>query len=493
MAPSALAARVFDSCIVGSGASGAIVAHELARHGWDVVILEQGGHMPPGATLADLPAPERCRARDGTGRWGRRGFPWTACVVGGGTRFYCGVSFRMREVDFDASSHTVSEALDPRWPVRYENLRPYYDEVERLIGVARSNGGDPTEPPGATPPLPAHDPSAHGRLIAAAAADLRLHPFPTPLAIRSRGDGTCTREGPCDQTACPVGAKGDVASRILDRLMRQPNVTLATHTRALRLVESAPGRIEGLECADLRNRRRLVVRARTYVLAANAIQSAALLLRSSSRWSPRGVGNRSGLLGCGLSLKPFAYVAGHSHLSSADGLFSTVALTDYYVHPSFPTGLGGLIYEANPAGAEPRLRVECLVADQPLRRNRVRITRTRDAFGLPELVIDYRPHPIDLARLAQLSERGVALLRHAGASAVEHETPAFTLGSGHLSGTCRPGADGATGVVDAVGTVHDGDAVVVADGATHPFGGAVNPTLTIQANALRIGRALALR
>jgi choline dehydrogenase-like flavoprotein len=524
LSPHELGARRFDVCVVGSGASGSIVAKTLCEAGRSVVMIEQGRDVAARTRLYDLlPEFEKALARDRSGRWSNDGYPWSACVLGGGTRFYAGMSFRFRHVDFDASAFTVSETLDARWPFGYDELRESYDAVEEVLHLARSPGSDPLEPESAPPRLPPNPPSRRGRVLAEAGRKLGLVPFPTPLAVASEPVGAfprCERLGACIGEACPSSAKWDPVSRILDPLRRRPSFTLATEVKALRFVASGSGGIRGLECLDIREGRRFRVRANTFVLAANAVQTAALLLRSASRAWPEGLGNSSGLVGRGLCMKTTENVVGWTKAAARSdeddelerayrGLYSTVAFSDFYLDEECPTGLGGLIFEANPNAPPvndspyvrsviprvPRrpgvlLRLEALLADQPLARNRVVLGNATSSLGVPLVVMDYRPHRADRLRLAHLVSRAEEILRAAGAHTVARQPSGYTLGSTHLHGTCRAGRDPASSVVAVDGRLHDVDDVYVVDGSYMPFPGGVNPTFTIQANALRIARGI---
>lgn len=497
--------RSADVCVIGSGPGGAVTAHVLARSGLRVLLLEEGDRIGPGATLADLePAWEPALVRGGADRLVPAGRPWSARGLGGGMGLFAGIGFRLRHVDFDARKHVADDALDPRWPLAYADLREHYDEVERLMGVARAAGADPLEPEGARPPLPPHDYSAHGRLLAAAGRRLGLRPFPTPLLINSvpySGRPACHACGPCNEHACPTGAKADVVATLLDPAREEGSLVVATGSRALRVRAASCDRAGAVEWLDLRARVRHTTRARCVVLAANAVQSSALLLRSRSRWSPAGLGNRHDVVGRGLCFKASGYVSGTVPAPArgphrSGGPFSTVAFSDHYLADACPGGLGGILYEASPAERDPRdgrmpLRVHFLAADQPMWRNRVRLSKQRNGLGARKLVMEYETHPWDAARLNYLADRATKLLISAGALQITREASEYERGSRHLHGGCRAGDDPRTSVVDAHGRVHDQQNVYVVDGGFFPYPGGVNPTLTILANAFRIARRIA--
>jgi len=496
-----------DVCVVGSGASGAIAASVLALAGRKVLLLEEGARLAKDATYAEARAEsERAYVRTPEGKWHLVGNPWTVRAFGGGMSWFAGIAFRYREVDFDASSYTATDALDPIWPINYEDLRPYYDQVEQILGVARQPNADPLEPAGAPPPLPPHPYSFRGRLLAEAAVALGLKPFPTPLAINSvkyAGSPRCERLTSCTERQCPVGAKATAIARILEPLEGLSNLHIHTSSKAIHLLQSRPTRVSAVEWIDLETRRSKTTRIRCVVLAANAVQSAALLLRSTSRWAPTGMGNRSDQVGRGLSFKVSGYAAGSIKARGAavpsgrgtNGMHSTVAFSDYYLDAECPSGLGGMLYEANPVAQDPNddrltLRLHFLAGDQPMATNLVRLAKRKSSLGLNLLTLDYTTSTVDSERGDYLASRAEALLRAAKAEDIVRQGSNYQYGSGHLHGTCRAGSDPSTSVVDSDGRVHTLDNVFVVDGGYMPFAGGVNPTLTIQANALRIAQKI---
>lgn len=124
-----MTSNAVDVCVVGSGASGSIVAHEIARNGFRVHVLEAGLKLPTGASLATVQNDnDTALVRSPTGTLRSIGWPWTVSTLGGGMTLYAGIAFRYRKVDFDARAHVAPDALDPVWPIDYGELRPYYEE-----------------------------------------------------------------------------------------------------------------------------------------------------------------------------------------------------------------------------------------------------------------------------------------------------------------------------------------------------------------------------
>lgn len=244
--------------------------------------------------------------------------------------------------------------------------------------------------------MPPHPFSAQGAVLAEAGTALGLRPFPTPLLINSvpyRGRPACVHCGPCNEYACPVGAKADVAETLLRTAARGGTLTIATRSKALRIGTGRFDRADHVEWLDLRARRRHVTRARIVVLAANAVQSAALLLRSGNRWSPDGLGNRYDMVGRGLCFKVSGYAnatvpsdrvpSAQAPAGPAAGPFSTVAFTDHYLDDASPTGLGGVLYEASPEDRAPRAgRLPCACTTTP-RTSRCGATASGSAGSRP--------------------------------------------------------------------------------------------------------------
>ncbi|WP_338553229.1 GMC family oxidoreductase [Paenibacillus sp. KS-LC4] len=501
--------KEFDVCVIGSGAAGSVASRVFAEKGWRVAIVEQGRKVEPGTNIDQvMEHAEKAYARDEHGQWGLNGNPWSASAVGGGTIFYAGVSFRYRDVDFDARNYVASDAMDPQWPITYADLDPYYNQIEAWLGVSGDLKADPMMSSSSTGRLhPAHSFSQQGMVIADASKRLGLNPFPTPLAVNNsslNGYPACENLTSCTDYACPVGAKGDSFSRILRPVLNE-NVDLMENTKALRFIQHDRFRIAELECLDMGTMEIFRIKAKQFVLAGNAIQSSALVLRSVNDWWPNGVGNKSGLVGAGLSFKVSQYVSGwvenHPFTQLNEplkGLYSTVSMTDHYIDRDCPSGLGGLIYEANPwtdygnPGKGLYVQLECILADQPQHSNRVRLSDQKEATGVPKIMLDYTTHELDRARLDYMTEKTKGILYEMGATLIQNNPSYYYLGSAHLHGTCRAGLDENTSVVDKLGRFHTIDNLHVADGSFMPFAGGVNPTLTIQANALRIAEGLKL-
>ncbi|GLY30881.1 GMC oxidoreductase [Kineosporia sp. NBRC 101731] len=420
--------------------------------------------------------------------------PWTLPAVGGGMTRFAGIFFRMRERDFHRRQEELPGAdLAPEWPIRYADLRPWYEQLEQRFGIARSATGDMNAPPSGPPILPAHESSPEAHLFEAAAGRRNISCFPTPVAVNSRPHGgrpACSYSSVCNEKLCPSGARADAVSELRSS-PSAGNVRITSNAYVRRLLVRGDTTV-GAEWVDLATGTLRVTRAKTFLLAAGAAQSAALLLRSPTRCSPGGLGNETDMVGRGLCLKRSGYVWTRMPTRASQGpsLFSTICTTDFYER--LPSGLrpGGLIYEARLSEhSTPEWRLHCVTGDTPLRSNRVQVEgvhRSGPLRGEPKIVMQYRPTPQDDRRLGELLDVTASTVREAGGQDVRTTVIPNERGAAHLLGSCRAGDDPGTSVVDPGGRVHSSDNTYVVDGGYFPYATAVNPTMTIMANALRI-------
>ena len=498
----------YDVIVIGSGFGAACAARELARGGQRLLMLERGTSVVrgPQAWLPHASAeltphfwPDVAQRPDGSPVGAH------ACV-GGPSVFFGGVAMRMRASDFAAPDEIVAGS-GAQWPLHYDDLEPSYARAERLLDVAGAAGADPTDPPRSAP-YP-QDPAALGpvaRRIESAGRGLGLRPFPLPLAINHRTDSrrpACVRCGTCDTFACAIGAKNDVATRLLRPLARR-GVELRDQTLVTELIAERRS-IVAVRTRSLRSGEEQTLTADCFVLAAGALGSPHLVLASGlERLSPA----RSAV-GAYLTRHCSAVVYGVFARRQEPSFQKQLAFHDFY-HGADDAPLRGPIgslqqmqtppvalarYHAHPLqrpllrGAVPRLTgLMAMAEDQPRVRNRVRLGAGRDARGMPRLVVDARHSRRDVAARAHLVRVAQRVLRQAGAvGSYVHPIDTFS----HAAGTLRMGCDPATSPVDATGRFRGIDNLYVTDASVLPTSGAVNPSLTIAANALRIGAALA--
>ena len=494
----------FDLVIIGSGAGGGTVAQALAPSGAGILLLERGGFVPrepenwdPTAVWKDL----RYRT---TEQWldrdGRPFLPYTHYCVGGNTKFWGGVLYRLRKEDFEAVEHL--DGVSPAWPIDYVTLEPYYERAERLYQVHGEAGHDPTEPPRG--PYP-HPPIPHAPEIAETVERLReqgLHPAPLPLGLIDPGepDG-CILCNTCNSFPCQRHAKSEADVCCVRPATGEENVTLWTGAFARRLLTDASGRrVVAVEVE--RDGETLRVEAPLVVVACGAVNSAALLLRSAGDRHPDGLGNSSGLVGRRYMAHLATMMQGFHPLRINRAVFQkTVGINDFYFggpHTRYPLGqiqsqgrthgvMGQTVVPWVPLWAYDAWMARgvdwlALSEDLPRRDNRVTVgadTRIR---------LEYRPNNGRAHRRLVLEMRRI--LRRLGYWVImthSHKAKNTT----HQCGTLCFGTDPRTSVLDAYCRSHDVENLFVVDASFFPSSAAVNPGLTIAAQALRVADHIA--
>ena len=486
----------YDVVVIGSGMGGATCAWALARRGATVLVLERGERLPREPQNAD-PREVFLRRRykpaeiwlDGSdpARTARRFAPGVHYVVGGNTKVYGASLPRFRESDFEATEH--SDGVSPAWPFGYQELEQYYVEAEALYRVHGTTGEDPTEPWRSAPyPYPA---LPHEPYIADLADRLRargVHPASNAMGIDLRAGGSCIRCRTCDGFPCPFGAKSDAETCALDPAIATGHVDLMTGARVRRIVAGHGRRVDHLVVETADGER--TVRGDRYVLAAGAVNSAALLLASADESHPNGLGNRSGLVGRNFMMHNNAHVAAVDLDRRNDVTFAkTLSVNDWYHELGALQLIGkvqGVMMKSWATKAPlPMLNalagrsVEWLVMteDLPHRHNRVQLA----ADG--RIVV--RRAALNTTTHRRLHRRAVELLRGAGYDVVFTQWFDIAMNS-HQCGTVVAGSDPTTSVLDPWCRVHELDNLWVVDGGFFPSSAAMNPALTIAAQALRV-------
>jgi choline dehydrogenase-like flavoprotein len=495
-----------DIVIIGSGVGGSAVARQLAGGRAKVLVLERGPVLPREAQNWDPEAVFCQRRYTTTETWyadGRPFRPGMFYFVGGQTKFYGTAMFRFRERDFEQVQH--EEGVSPAWPLRYADLEGWYGEAERLFGVRGAAGLDPTEPPRSTP-YP-HPPVPHEPVLAEIERQLvmqGLKPFPMPSAIDFGRGGRCQRCANCDAMPCQIDAKGDAETRLLRPALANPNIHLCSDAYVDRLLTDPSGRrVVGAEVIKAGARFR--VSADLFVLSAGAINSAALLLRSTSAKHPRGLANSSDVVGRHyMTHNTTALMAVHPFRRNTTRFPKTLAVHDFYfgsaadaAQPSRPLGslqLLGKIREPMLRGALPRVprflrqaladrSVDWYAQSEDLPHADSRVTvRPDGAINLHWHRTNQRSHQRWVGQCRQILRRTgypVVLAKGFGTDVVSHQC-----------GTVRFGTDPATSALDPYCKAWDLDNLYVVDASFFPSSAAVNPALTVAAQALRVGHCL---
>jgi choline dehydrogenase-like flavoprotein len=503
--------RDYDVIVVGSGFGAAFSALPLVQAGARVLMLERGPWVPRGSWNWDPQGsfdltPYKASEVPYRALAGGVSPMMDACsCVGGPSVFYGGVSLRLRQSDFEPRADFARAGAT--WPLRYADLEPYYARAEEVLGVGGEAGADPSEPPRSGPyPHAAAPLSPTSRLIAGAARSLGLTPFPLPLAV-NQTDGTrrpCQACTTCDTFACAISAKNDVATAVLPDLLRR-GLELRPRTLVTGLKVQG-GRIAEVEAVDTAAGKRVTYRAGLVLLGAGALSSPHLILASglaARNPAAHAVG---------------AYLTRHC-VAIVYGLFRRLPDEGQVFHkqvgfhvagsgPGEPDGPLGLIQQVQspPEGLiRQRLRVNLngwvprlvkratgllvLAEDEPRPENHVSIDRSKiDRFGLPQLVVTYRESRRDERARDVLSRRARAVLREAGAFLFyRHLVRTFS----HAAGTVRFGDDARKAPLDPWCRFRGLSNLFVVDASALPTSGTVNPSLTIAANALRVGTRIA--
>ncbi|HEX8141585.1 MAG TPA: GMC family oxidoreductase [Pyrinomonadaceae bacterium] len=509
----------YDVIIIGTGAGGGTLAYALAGTGKRILLLERGDYVPREKANWDSRAVNmegRYAAKEvWRDREGQALHPHTNYYVGGNTKFYGAALFRMRERDFGEIRH--HGGVSPAWPISYADLEPYYTRAEYLYQVHGERGVDPTEPQ-ASEPYP-HGPISHEPRIQQLADDfsgLGLKPFHVPLGImldeRNRRASACIRCNTCDGYACLVNAKSDAQVCAVDPALKHSNVTLLTKSKVERLKTGSSGRAVTSVLVE----REGVLEEFTadiFVVSCGAINSAALLLRSADDKHPAGLANSSGTVGRHYMGHVNSVLMALSRCPNPTVFQKTLAVNDFYFgskewdypmgHISFVGKLDAAALSAGAPAIVPGFTLEMMAThsldfwltseDLPDADNRVTLDRTG------QIVLSYRPnneegHKRLTAKLKSLMQQQTKCPLHGHECHVGLFSRNLFVGQriplagvAHQNGTIRFGQDPRTSALDPNCKAHDLDNLYVVDGSFFVSSAAVNPALTIMANALRVG------
>lgn len=504
----------FDVIIIGSGAGGGTLAYRLADSGKKILILERGTFLPrekENWDTVEVFHHDRYHTKE---LWyDRRGnaiHPGTGYWVGGNTKVYGAALFRFRENDFERVIH--KGGISPEWPLRYRDFEPYYSAAEHLYGVHGRRGEDPTEP-WAESPYP-FAPVSHEPRIQEIHDELQAHgyhPFSVPLGIKldekNPVESQCIRCDSCDGFPCLLDGKADADVVSVRPALRRGNVRLLTEAEVVRLETDASGRavknVHVLLSGDP-----VSFSADIVVLSAGAVNSAVLLLKSANARHPNGLANSSDQVGRNFMKHNNGAMVGLSTRKRNGTKFQkTLALNDFYWGEQgfeFPMGHVQLLGKVNKEMMEldappiaPGFALEQMAQhsvdwwltgeDLPDPENRVRLNDGRITLEYTENNTEgferlMRKWPEIMRKIdcgCHIFPMDVYLKKKIPLQAVAHQC-----------GTCRFGSDPRTSVLDTNCKAHDVDNLYVVDASFFPSSAAVNPSLTIMANALRVGDRL---
>ncbi len=511
----------YDVIIIGTGAGGGTLAHALAPSGKRILILERGGWLPREKENWDPKAVFVHERYHTTEMWytkdGKPFRPGTNYYVGGNTKVYGAVLLRFREGDFNEVRH--HGGVSPAWPLKYQDFEPYYTRAEKLYGAHGERGVDPTEPFAEGPyPFPAVKHEARMQEVFDGLQAQGMQPFPLPVGVRLdeeyRHMSLCIKCDTFDGFPCLVDGKYDSDTTCIRPAMQHRNVTLMTETLVKTLHTDATGRnVTGVEVEH--KGETATFSADIVVVACGAINSAALLLRSANDRHPNGLANSSDQVGRNYMCHNNSAMLAVSRKPNHDKFTKTIGLNDWYWGADdfdYPLGHIQTLGKSLPAqleGDAPSLLIPGVgltldfvashavdwwmtTEDLPDPNNRVELTRHGD------IMLSYTPNN------TEAHKRLVAKLKHA----MEHVEGGMThlipqdaylskriplAGVAHQCGTVRFGTDSRTSVLDVNCKAHDVDNLYVVDSGFFPSSTSCNPSLTIIANALRVGDHLMAR
>ncbi len=547
----------YDICVIGSGAGGAPVAYELAKKSYSVVVLEKG----PWYKEKDFTKDELACCRrsvytpdlrderhviedlDDNGQWtdestydSGQDF-WNGNCVGGSSNFMSGFFHRLKPVDFRLLSEfgAIKGANIVDWPISYEDLEPYYDKVEKVVGVSGRIIKHKYQEPrtSATFPFPPTMEHQVSRWIDEAAQQIGYNPIPVPRAIlpypalERKG---CSYSKYCGSYGCATGAKGSARAALIDHAVSTGNCKIVPHAKVYKLESDNRGRVTGVKYFNEQFEEK-TVDARIYVVACQAIETSRLLLTSTGPKHPHGLGNRYNQLGKNLIFSGGGAGSGSLLYEDMDqtmvdsmkirGPFVNRALHDWYVieNSQFTNRMKGGMVEFLFAHPNAITRANSqkwdddgnLVWGETLKKKlKTYFTQGRylsfevfndwlptdncfvsldssvkDKWDTPVAKIRIGYHQHDLVVGEYLAERGENVLRQMGAKDINSSisgSPPPNL----VAGGCRFGKDPQTSVLDADCRMHDADNLYVADGSFMPTGGSVPYTWTIYANSFRV-------
>jgi len=545
----------FDVVIIGSGASGGAVAYTLSKAGYKVAVLEKGRLIKRDEFTKDELA--YCRRDLVTpnlfdeyhvieemvdGKW--EGTPtydsgwsfWNGNVVGGSSNFMSGMLHRMHPDDFRLKSKygPIKGANVVDWPISYEEMEPYYLKAEEIVGISGKYQKHPFEPPRSTADFtqPPTRENAVVKLLDKSCKALNITPLVTPRAVLSRDKehrNACYYSNFCGSYGCASGAKGSSREALLMPALATGNLTLMSNSYVKSLHTSKKDAVEYALVVDTVSKKEKRVYADIFVVAAQAHESARLLLNSANTLHPDGLANSSGELGKNLIFSAGGSGQGELHADSLKeisfdalmqtGLFVNRSVLDWYFvdhwwDGTFKGGSVEFMFEHQNIISRARKNNEeegKMVWGKALGDKLVdRFTKSKsirfeifndwlphdncfvsldknhkDKYGMPVGKLRVEGHPHDLKVGKYIAKKCEKVLEEMGAKHI-YSSVSSSPPQNLIAGGCRFGDDPATSVLNKRCQAHDVPNLFVADASFMPTGGSVPYTWTIYANAFRV-------
>ncbi len=511
----------YDVIIIGSGAGGGTLARHLAPSGKSILILERGDWLPreagnwdPAVVFED----NRYITKDTWyDRDGKAFQPQVHYFVGGATKMYGAALYRLRERDFQEVQHY--DGISPAWPIQYEELEPYYGRAEAMYYVHGERGTDPTEPP-ASGPYPYPPVSSEPRIeqIFQDMKDAGYHPFPAPCAIQlneaNMAYSNCIRCRTCDGYPCLVHAKSDAEVCAVRPAVEFDNVTLQRNAHVSKLETDASGKTVTTVHAEVDGEPQ-TFKGDIVVVSCGAANSAKLLLMSANDAHPNGLANGSDQVGRNYMYHNSQAVLAFSLQPNPTMFQKTLALNDFYFGmEGFDYPVGNIQMMGKSQGPMYRAQSPILTAPllmqglQDIAMHAVDFWLTTEDLPDPDnrvtvdregkMTLSYTPN--NQVPRQKLYNKLKSMLGSIGMHPdhlIPHnyymKTDIPIAGCAHQAGTCRFGTDPKSSVLDTNNKAHELDNLYVVDTSFFCSIGAVNPSLTAIANALRVGDHLIAR
>jgi len=544
----------FDVVIIGSGAGGGMAAMMLTQGGLKCALLEAGPPINPIKDYKEHIWPYELTYRGfgpgysfnkpyvdefnaHLGSWNLKGEPYTVAegqkfmwfrsrVLGGRTNIWARIALRFAAYDFKPHS-TDGAGID--WPISYDDVAPYYDRVERLIGVFGNRDGVSTLPDGIYQPAPA--PRCYERLVARGCEKLKIPVIAMRNAIITQlhdGRAPCHYCAQCSR-GCVTASRFSSSQVLIPKAVNTGRLELITNAMAREILTDAEGRCTGVSYVDRTDRREYQVRARAVVVAGGALESTRLLLNSRSPRFPGGLANSSGVLGryvtdtVGFLMTAYLPQLMGRKIENEDGISGGHLIIPWWLQEekgrNFRRGYHIEMFGGAEMGSVTRTgRLAALIHDGygsdlkkharelfgstfgfsgrgemiPNEKSWVEIDpNTIDAYGIPVLRIHWDWGEEEHAMVRHMEQTFEELIDAAGGRVLSRRNGISAGGEIlHELGTARMGSEPRTSVLNAFNQAHDVKNLFVVDGAAFPSNPEKNPTLTILALSMRASEYL---
>ena len=536
--------EIFDVCIIGSGAGAGPVAYELSNAGKKVVVLEKGEHYKRedfskdeiAYTKRSIVTPD---LRDEYHTISENGEEyttteadwdfWNGSIVGGASNFMSGFFHRLHPNDFKLKSKfgQIKDANVEDWPISYDELEPYYDRVEKIVGVSGTATPHKYDSPRSSKDFPYPATSEHPivNLIDKSCEEIGFTSVATPRAILSKDTKhrkQCYYSNYCGSYGCSSGAKGSSREALLNPALKSGNLTLITNAFVIKLNEKN-NKVVSATYIDKKTNRKKTIKAKIFVVAAQAIETSRLLLNSTSSNFTNGLSNNAGQVGKNLLFSAGGVIngtfdeTGKITLSDlmVEGYFVNRVVKDFLFFKDQKGGTLELLFEhANPIrkankqkwddegnlvwgeklyeriykklNKEKTLNIEIFNDWIPNDGCYVSIDKKRvDKYGINVAKIAIGSHPLNEQTGDRLAVEAIKILKQMGAKNINGEITPYPPANLQAGG-CRFGNDPKSSVLDKNCRSHEVKNLFITDGSFMPTGGSVPYTFTIYANSFRV-------